>query len=210
MATSLIYRSTAAYETAMLFLYGHHYLARYRVISNLIPQDSTVLELCCGPGHLYRRHLRHKVRDYYGIDINARFVKQLTRMGAKGRVCDVQSLQEAPSADYAILQAGLYHFLPDARPVVDLMMRAARCCVIVAEPVRNLAAGHVPLMSEMARRLTDPGSGRHRLRFDEPSLDRLFADYGASVRQSFLIPGGREKVFVLRGFSQRADEATPA
>jgi hypothetical protein len=201
MATSLIYRSAAAYETAMLLLYGRHYHSRCRAISSLIPENATVVELCCGPGHLYRRYLRSRVRDYYALDINANFVKQLIRMGARGRVCNVQDLRQLPPADYVILQASLYHFLPDPRRVVDLMIAAARRHAIIAEPIRNLASEGIPLISQLARRCSDPGSGRHRHRFDEPALDSFFAGYGDSLCQSFLIPGGREKVFVLRGLS---------
>ena len=42
------------YESLMLALYGRHYAARFRAIAELIPAGSSVLELCCGPGILFR------------------------------------------------------------------------------------------------------------------------------------------------------------
>ena len=209
-STSLIYRSAAAYETAMLVLYGRHYLSRHRVIADLIPPDSSVVELCCGPGHLYRRHLRHKVHSYYGIDINPKFVKQLIRIGAGGKVCDVQILQDLPRADYVIIQAALYHFLPDPSGVIDLMIQAARRRVIVAEPVHNLSCTKFPLLRQLARRCTDPGSGKHRHRFTGQSLDEFFAGYASRLCHSFLIPGGREKVYVLCGSPIGVDDSNRA
>jgi hypothetical protein len=198
-STSLIYRSAALYEAAMLVLYGQHYFARHRVIADLIPQGSSVVELCCGPGYLYRRHLRRKVRGYYGIDINPRFVKQLIYCGAAGEVGDLRALQTLPQADYIVMQASLYHFLPEPSGIVDLMLQAARDRVIIAEPVRNLSCAKVPFLSWLAGRCADPGSGRHHHRFTEQTLDQFFADYSSRLCQSFLIPGGREKVYVLCG-----------
>jgi hypothetical protein len=56
-APSLIYRSPLAYEMLMLALYGRHYPARMRSIAAQVPTGASVLECCCGPAALYRRHL---------------------------------------------------------------------------------------------------------------------------------------------------------
>ena len=77
MTTSLIYRNASVYELAMLLLYGRHYASRYRAISELIPDGSSVLDLCCGPALLYHRCLRAKDVQYTGFDINSRFIEQL-------------------------------------------------------------------------------------------------------------------------------------
>jgi hypothetical protein len=87
--------------------------------------------------------------------------------------------------------------LPDASGVIDRMLRAARKQVIIAEPIRNLADSNIPLLSAFARRQTDPGIGHQAARFTEITLDRLMSRYTSRLNQSFPIPGGREKVFVL-------------
>jgi SAM-dependent methyltransferase len=195
--TSLVYRSALAYESAMLLLYGRHYSGRYRAIADLIPVDAAVLDVCCGPAHLYHRYLKRKSVQYCGLDVNERFIRRLTKSGAEGRLYDVAGGEAFPPADYVIMQASLYHFLPAAGPVVDRMLRAARRQVIVAEPIRNLADSRVPLLAWFARRQTDPGLGPQPHRFTEETLDALFAAYRSRVVRSFLIPGGREKVYVL-------------
>ncbi len=197
MATSLIYRSASAYELAMLLLYGRHYTSRYRTIAELIPAGSNVLDLCCGPALLYHRYLRSKAVQYTGLDINANFIARLIRRGGSGQVWDLRSDKALPSADYVIMQASLYHFLPDASQVLDRMLQAARKRVIIAEPIRNLATSDSQLLSLLGRLFTNPGVGEHNLRFTEASLADFFSGYASHVVESFSIAGGREHVYVL-------------
>src|SRR5215211_4230426 len=123
----------------MLVLYGRHYPSRYRAIADLIPSGSSVVDLCCGPALLFNRYLRNKGVRYTGLDLNAGFIDGLVRNGASGMVWDLRKDDPLPEADYVLMQASLYHFLPDAAPIVERMLEAARRKVIIAEPIRNLA-----------------------------------------------------------------------
>jgi SAM-dependent methyltransferase len=181
----------------MVALYGRHYAARYGAVSSLIPDNASVLEVCCGPGHLYQRYLRGRGIAYHGIDINPRFVARVARLGGTAQVADITELAVLPEADHVVMQASLYHFLPDPGPVVDRMLAAARRSVIVAEPVKNLSTSGVPVLSWLARLHADPGSGGHGDRFSAESLERFMARYSDRIQKSFLIPGGRERVYVL-------------
>jgi hypothetical protein len=197
LATSIIYKSAPLYELAMLALYGRHYASRYRAVADLIPAGASVVDLCCGPALLFNRHLRHKNVRYTGLDVNAGFIEKLARDGGDGRVWDLREDAPLPPADYVMMQASLYHFLPDALPVVNRMLKAARRQVIVAEPIRNLAASNSRLLATLGRLFTNPGVGEQPHRFTEESLDKLFAVYESQVDRSFLIAGGREKVYVI-------------
>ena len=104
-----------------------------------------------------------------------------------------------PEADYVVMQASLYHALPDPKPLIDRMLKAARKSVIIAEPIRNLSQSRHRWIASLSHRLSDPGDGRSTYRFTEDSLDGLFAPYTPRVTKHFLTPGGREKVFVLQG-----------
>lgn len=199
VSTSLIYRSSSLYELAMLALYGRHYGSRYRAIAELIPAGSSVLDLCCGPAFLYHRYLRHKSVHYTGLDLNQKFIERLAKRGANAQVRDLSSDTPLPKADYVVIQASLYHFLPDPSPIVDRMLRAAKKQAIIAEPIRNLSSSGSRLLSFFGKALTNPGTGDHTRRFDEASLDLFFKRYLSSVQQSYLIAGGREKLFVLAG-----------
>jgi SAM-dependent methyltransferase len=193
---SLIYRRASIYELAMRALYGRHHRERLRAVAEQVPAGASVLELCCGPGSLYLRHLRARVGSYVGLDANPGFVAGLQARGVDARLIDlVDGDQALPRADVAIMQASLYHFLPSADGIVQRMLGAADRCVIISEPVRNLSSSTLPLIGTIGRRATDPGVGGHAHRFTETTLDQLMAAF--DVRAAFLTPGGRDKVYVL-------------
>jgi SAM-dependent methyltransferase len=198
MSTSLIYRSAQGYELLMRALYGRHYDARMAAVAEQVPQGSSVLELCCGPGTLYLRHLRPRVNGYVGLDFNSGFVEKLRAEGIDARQVDLARASEPwPEADVVIMQASLYHFLPDAGPIVEKMLASARDRVVISEPIRNLASSSSPIISRLGRRFTDPGVGGNARRFTEETLDQLMAAYRERVLAAFAIPGGREKVYVV-------------
>jgi SAM-dependent methyltransferase len=201
LAATALYKSAFLYELLMVMLYGRHYAGRYRAIADLIPAQSSVLDLCCGPAVLYHRYLHQKSIGYTGLDLSSAFVKRLDRRGAHGRVWDLHRETTLPAADYVIMQASLYQFLPDPQPIVDRMLRAARKQVILAEPIRNITSSKVAPLAFIGRHFTDPGDGQSAHRFTEESLDRFFSRYASRLSETFSIPGGREKVFVLNANS---------
>jgi SAM-dependent methyltransferase len=198
VSAGLIYRSSRGYELMMRALYGRHYKDRMRSVAEQVPPGAAVLELCCGPGTLYDRYLRGRAGSYIGLDLNPGFVERLRRRGVDARLVDLAGSEEPlPGADVAIIQASLYHFIPDAGRLVDRMIAAARRRVIVSEPIRNLASSENPVIGRLGKRAADPGVGGHEQRFNEATLDQLMARYASRVEAAFLIPGGREKVYVL-------------
>lgn len=205
MKMSIIYRSPLLYESVMRVLYGRHYVARREVIANLVRLGDSVLDLCCGPGTLYYRHLRSMGVAYHGIDLNEQFIERLRKSGAEGSIVDLRDPElKLPTADVVIMQDALMHFLPDPAPIVDRMLAAARRKVVIAEPVRNLASSSNRWVAFIAARLSDPGTGDLTQRFNETSLDAFFEKYANAVDESFLIPGGRDKVYALNATAQCA------
>ncbi len=183
----------------MLALYGPHYFERSRTIAALIPPGSSVLDLCCGPGTLYHRYLRRKSVSYTGLDINRGFIECVRRRGAEGVVCDLAAASALPAADYVVMQASLYHFLPDPSAIVDRMLAAAQRRVLIAEPIRNLSDSPVRVVASAARGMTDPGTGRQASRFNERTLDAFFDPYQRAGRlvEKYKIAGNREKLYIL-------------
>jgi len=199
VSTSLVYRTALGYELVMRILYGRHYSERLRAVAAEVPEGASVLELCCGPGTLHSRCLRGRVRSYVGVDLNERFVMALRRRGVDARVLDLsRDEQPLPSAEVVVMQASLYQFLPEAAAVVDRMLTAATDRVIISEPIRNLASSANPLIRAVGRRSADPGAGTGEQRFTEGSLEALMARYRNLQLKQGLIPGGREKLYVLR------------
>ncbi len=209
MSRSLVYRNPFLYESVMIALYGRHYAARFRAIAELIPAGSRVLELCCGPGILFSRYLKEKRVDYTGLDVNTRFIAELTRRAGRGIVWDLHSNKPLPPADTVVMQASLYQFLPDAEPVVRRMLAAAESQVIIAEPIRNLSDSRLRVLAACARHHTDAGLGATPMRFTRQTLAEFFDRLALQPRQRFLIPGGREEVYVFDARRQGGGDTQP-
>jgi len=201
--TSPIYRSPRLYEFVMTALYGRHYQARYSALASLVAPGASMVELCCGPGTLYRRALQAKEIPYIGLDISPAFVNAVKTAGGDGRLWDVRSPAPLPAAQYALIQASLYQFIGNgASEVIERMLAAAELEVIIAEPIRNLTSGRLPLSRRLGR-LTDPGTGAQPHRYTEQTLDLLLEPHRHRLRDAFLLPGGREKAYVLAGSATR-------
>ena len=184
----------------MRALYGRHYAARMSAVAEQVRVGSSVLELCCGPGTLYLRYLRARTSGYIGLDVNRGFVARLRRAGVDARSLDLADVKVSlPTAEVVIMQASLYHFLPNAAQIVDRMLDAAAQRVIISEPVRNLASSDHRWVGALGRRAADPGVGGHAARFTEATLDELMSRWSGRVLASFHVPGGRERVYVLAG-----------
>jgi len=197
--SSLIYAHPSIYQLLMRLIYGSGFAARYRSISDLVPDGADVFEACAGDAYLYRRHLKARGVRYRAGEFNDSFLRHAQAQGIDMQRFDLRK-DEVPEADIVILHASLYQFMPDHSAVVGRLLAAARQTLIVSEPVRNLSSSSHPLIRWVAARSADPGSGHKAQRFDEASLDAFFAEhYSERVVQSALIPGGREKIYCLRG-----------
>lgn len=193
-----IYRSPRLYELVMFLLYQRGYRSRQGALAELVPAGASVVEACCGVGTLYSDHLKQKGVRYTGLDLSPAFVSKLKRKGIDARLWDMSSETPLPHADHLVMQASLYHFLPNPKPVVDRMLHAAGEQVIIAEPIRNLTTDY-PRLQKIFAALTDAGAGPERRRFDEDSLGSFFDEYRDRVRNVTLLAGGREKLYVLQG-----------
>jgi hypothetical protein len=197
--SSLIYKYRTAYHLLMRLLYGHHFDARYRAIATKVPPGATVLDVCAGDGYLYLSHLRNRHVTYLALDIAPELVQWMKRHGIDARRFDVWR-DTLPAADVVIMQASLYQFLPNAAPVIERLLCAARQSVIIAEPVRNMSSSSNPLLRVLSRRMTRPaGNGTYAAdRFNLESLLALFRRFPA-FEASWLLPGGREMIGIFRG-----------
>lgn len=197
MARSLIYERPWVYRLLMRLLYGRHHNARFRAVADWIPAGAQVLELCCGPGELFEQQLRAKNVAYTGLDINRPFLARVARRGGEALEWDLADDRPLPAADVVVMQASLYQFLPDPAPLVRRMLAAARRRVVIAEPIRNLSDAGIPLLSAYAREHTDAGLGLRASRYNEATLDAFIRGLDVPIAASFLVDGGREKVYVL-------------
>jgi glycosyltransferase involved in cell wall biosynthesis len=197
---SPIYWSARGYDAIMRLLYGRQLGETLAEVARLIPEGSSVVDLCAGTSRLYFDHLKSKGCDYQGLDCNGHFVMAARNRGAKARLFDVAG-EEIPPADYVVMCNSFYHFHTAASEVVQKMLRAARSGVIISEPVKNLSSHPLRIFAGVANRLTDPGIGDYHYRYDPESFEGFARAHGAT--EFHYRPGGRNAVAVFN----KANEA---
>jgi hypothetical protein len=171
---SPIYWSVVGYDLMMKLLYGREYQQTQAEVAQLIPEGSSVVDVCAGTCRLYFEHLRARQCDYLALDCNGHFVMAARNRGVNARLFNLLT-EELPPADYVVMDSSFYHFYRHETAVFAKMIGAARCGVIISEPMRNLSAHSLPLLGRIANRLTDPGVGEFQYRFDLDSF-RAFAE----------------------------------
>ena len=100
-----------------------------------------------------------------------------------------------PEADVVVLGSSLYHFRPREDELLARLLAAARRRVIVTEPVVNVASQGPRWLRRVAARLTDPGSGEPRERFDLAAFEAFARRNGAAVFEH--APGARNALAVF-------------
>lgn len=193
---SFIYKHALIYRWFMRCYYFGQYGSVTRKIADLIPENSSVVELCCADCFLYLKFLKQKNISYKGFDLNSAFVDYARHHGVDAEVADVGAIK-LPQADSMVMLRSLYQFLPDALPTIESMYAACRQQVIIMEPVKTLSGSDSRLISWIAKRAANPGDGHKMYRFDETSFRSLLEDrFGSSVR--FLEdPSSRDMLAVI-------------
>ncbi|MDM8554462.1 class I SAM-dependent methyltransferase [Desulfococcaceae bacterium HSG7] len=197
---TFIYSNRLIYTLLMRLLYGRFFNARYQAISNITPQGADIVDVCSGDCRLYLNFLREKKVKYLGLDYSPHFVKQAKKANVKAKLFNVWK-RDIPPADFLIMQASLYQFIPHEKMILEKLLNASKKKVIVAEPIRNLSDSRSVLIARLSRTLTrsksDCGVYTGK-RFNKKKLIKLFHKFD-EFQKSFLIPGGREIVGVFRG-----------
>lgn len=206
MKTSLVYKHPFLYALFMRILYGKGYHARFEAIAKQIPDNAKVLDVCCGDCTLYTRTLRGRV-SYTGADINPRFLRYARKKSIKVIQLNVET-DDLPTSDYVVMQASLYQFIPHQKIILEKLFAAATKAVIISEPILTLANSKNPIISFIARRAANPGTGAAMNRFNEQSLMQLFNSYKGQLRTLFKINGGREMVGVFDVSGNREKDRT--
>ena len=137
-----------------------------------------------------------KVMNYLGLDLSQTFVVDALRKGLKVRLFDMDS-DVLPQAEYIILQASLYQFIPRQGKILEKLFSSATKGIIISEPIRNLTNSRSRIVSLIARIGAKLLTGSSTERFNEKSLKELFNMYGEHVKVQSKICGEREMLGVF-------------
>lgn len=175
--TNFLYRHPAIYELAMRALYGGELEKGLHLVAKAIEPGWNVLDVCAGDAAI-AAFLPPGVR-YTAWEQSEAFVRSMRLRGLESRLVDVSQVAWPESAfDCVMIIRSLYHFIPNAKNVVDGMMRAASKRVVICEPVQNLSNSSNFLIRKLARRLSRIRKGQGEERFSSLDLKSLLSDYG--------------------------------
>lgn len=190
MKTGFVYWHPMIYQFGMRLLYGKNFLSRYETISDLLPENVSVVDLCCGDCYM-EKILRKKRIDYLGVDLNPAFIKHALKRGIKAQLIDIEQ-GEIPKGDYIIMQVSLYQFMPNHRALIDKMFASANKGVIISEPTRHVSSAKNPLVSLLGILATRVNSKDFPNRLTKIELLDLFNEYKVSSVKE--INGGRDLI----------------
>jgi trans-aconitate methyltransferase len=180
----------------MKFLYRKSYEDRYRAIAEEIQENTSVLDVCCGDCALYTLFLKDRV-SYTGVDITESFIESAKKQAIDIIPLDVRE-EKLPQADYVIMQASLYQFMPEHQQIIDNLLESALKKVIISEPIVNLSTSDNKLISFIASRSANPGTGHKADRFVEETFRDFFTNtYSSHIEKFKFIPGKRELMVIL-------------
>jgi len=191
--TSLLYWSPWAYRLVMRARYGHAYDERYRVVADLVPDGSHVVDLCCGCGYLYTKFLARRGIAYTGVDLLPAMTRVLRQRPVRlvhGGVLDLATL---PTGDVCVMLGSLYHFHPREADVLRRMVASAPRALLL-EPVENLAQSASATLSVLGGAATYIRGTQSSYRLDSARLDAVLAQAGVRVHGDRRVLGGRYRL----------------
>ncbi|MGE4233902.1 MAG: class I SAM-dependent methyltransferase [Bacteriovoracia bacterium] len=175
MKMGFAYQSVGVYRFIMRLLYGREYLKKYTTVSELIPQGSFVVDLCCGDCKLAEL-IKDKDCKYLGVDINPKFISWAQKQGINAVCANIKSF-EIPECDVVCIQSSLYHFGDQAPEIIDKMLHAAKKRVIIAEPINNVSNSKIGFMKWLSSKVTAVDGQHFPNRFNRSSLNNLLEHY---------------------------------
>jgi glycosyltransferase involved in cell wall biosynthesis len=171
-----IYWSDELYDQGMELLFGPYREEVLGAVAALVPDGSSVVDVCCGTARLGRDFLVPRGCSYVGLDFNARFVMAARKAGIDTRQFEMFR-DEIPVADHVVICSSLYHFVARQDEVIETLRASARDTLIVSEPVARLMGS---ALDGMRGTLTAPGVGDASYRYTPDDFRALCERHGAS------------------------------
>jgi SAM-dependent methyltransferase len=208
-APPLFYKSSLLYDLLMQFLYGRYLEERGEALAKQIDRGCSVLDICCGTGELFRKHLRQKNIEYQGVDLNPVFIRRLQAKGVSAICADARAFPvKARSFDYVILQGSLSEFSSAERtPLLQRLHQGARRGFLLSESIRHLIYHQTSWIAKFATRIGRPLQSSPEepfQRLQKADLEDLMRPFNPYVRSMQVICGGRTMLYVLRPVGDQA------
>ena len=197
---SPFYSNPTLYHLLIRFLYRKYFSSRYEIIADLIPENSSVVDVCAGEAYLYTHFLNIKGIQYMGVDNSPYFVKWANNKKIPYKKMNI-SIEKIPNGDYVIMMGSLFQFEKHEREILIKMIQAASRKAIISEPINNVASSKNGFLAMIANNLTLPFEAPENYsgkRFNQINLGKLFESI-PEFERSFVAPNGRELIGIFSG-----------
>ena len=166
---SVTYWHPVIYKILMKVLFKRNYKMRYLEIANLIENNSSVIDICCGDAQLYS-FLKNKKIKYTGIDFNNVFLDYLRNKKINVIHLDINKEDIPIKADYVVIQSSLYQFMPNHLHIIKKLLEISKKYLIIQETVKSYTSSSNFFFSLIGKILNNPGDGYKTKRLDKQLL----------------------------------------
>lgn len=166
---SITYWHPFLYKILMKLLFRGSYNSRYLEIANIIENNSSVIDVCCGDAKLYE-FLKKKNIKYTGVDFSRTFYNFLKKKKIDIINMDIKNEKIPIKADYVVIQSSLYQFIPNHIDLVKKLLAVSKKYLIIQETVKSYTTSSNKLLSIIGKFLNNPGDGYKTERLDRKKL----------------------------------------
>ena len=85
---SMLYWHPYTYKFLIRLFYKKHYGERYETINDLIAENSSVVDVCCGDSYL-QSFFENKNIEYLGLDFNPTFINFSSKRGINAKLFNI-------------------------------------------------------------------------------------------------------------------------
>lgn len=133
---SFFYNNPLIYKIGLKIFHGKTLKKRYKLISEKIGKNKTVLEPACGPGSLFK-YLDSSTK-YSGFDINKKFVKYAKKKGLNVYLGNAYDITSYSKSDVVILSDALHHMgLKNEMTLLQYSLKNAKEMLIICDPFKK-------------------------------------------------------------------------
>ncbi len=148
---SPLYQSPNIYNLALNVMHGSYLQKRYELISSYIDVNDRVLDVGCGTCMLSD----FTKGEYYGIDLNNRFITHAQKKGLNVQKEDVMLFNKFHEFDTCVLVDILHHIAPNHPQFLERVVDESKNKVIVCEPY--MPEGRYEIINRISRWLDYDG-----------------------------------------------------
>ena len=193
---SMLYWHPYSYKFLVRLMYKKHYGELYETINDLIAENSSVVDVCCGDSYL-QSFFENKNIEYLGLDFNPTFINFSSKRGINAKLFNIYK-DDIPQADYIVIQTSLYQFIPNHDQILQKLYQAADKYLIITETLKSLGGSGNKFVSSIGRFLNNPGDGVKAERFVMPTFKKAMEPFQKNIENEFFINGGLDYLVVIK------------